>query len=100
MWYEGIAADDSSSIGIAVSSNGIQWKRTGNQPVFSPSTSPNDWDCGGVGAPHLVWLEDRQKWRLYYVGSSGKNVNKNTDNLTAIGIAESTDQNGDKFNRI
>ena len=74
MFYEAVAADDSRSIGVAVSEDGLGgWRRASDRPVLeaSPasagSSSPPRWDDGGVGAPCVVPMAGG-KWRLYYSG--------------------------------
>ena len=93
MWYEGVSGTGARSIGLAQSANGVQWSRTSESPVFSKSTESSAWDHVEVGSPHLVWLESKKRWRLYYVGcgESGK---------TGIGVAESTDEKGTEFIRL
>eukprot|EP01018_Ginkgo_biloba_P038361 Gb_08723 [translate_table: standard] len=86
MIYEGVAMDGTRSIGLAESSDGLKkWERCQNEPVFGPVSSPNAWDCKGVGSPCLVQMDD-DEWRLYYqgVGMGGK---------TGIGLAVCTDGN-------
>lgn len=53
MFYEAVGADESRSISIAVSEDGLtQWRRLG-QPVLS--SGPQDaWDSAAVGAPCAV----------------------------------------------
>ena len=71
MFYEGVARDDSRSIGVAVSTDGLRgWKRVSDGPVLSASessSSSSSWDDGGVGAPCVVPMAGG-KWRLYYSG--------------------------------
>ena len=94
MWYEGISEKGVHSIGLAISQDGTVWERVGNQAVFSASEDEFAWDAGGVGSPHLVWLEDRRRWRMYYVGSDL------ASNKFQIGVAESTDEEGLSFERL
>ena len=49
MFYEGVAADNARSIGLAVSTDGLSWRRL-PQPILAAGP-PGAWDCGGVGAP-------------------------------------------------
>ena len=74
MFYEAVARDDSRSLGVAVSPDGLRgWRRAVDGPVLeasapSPSASPGgSWDDGGVGAPCVVPMAGG-KWRLYYAG--------------------------------
>ncbi|KAK9901696.1 hypothetical protein WJX75_008691 [Coccomyxa subellipsoidea] len=65
MFYEGVAADNARSIGLAVSTDGLSWRRL-PQPVLAAGP-PGAWDCGGVGAPCAAPMADG-RWRLYYHG--------------------------------
>ncbi|KAL0421034.1 UNVERIFIED_CONTAM: hypothetical protein Slati_3126300 [Sesamum latifolium] len=48
MVYEGVDGDGKSSIGVAVSSDGLQhWRRVQDSPVFKQSED-GGWDCEGV----------------------------------------------------
>lgn len=97
MWYEGVSSQNIHSIGIATSTNGYNWKKVNNgKPIFERSANESDWDSGGVGSPHLVWLPTERKWRMYYVGMNSTSK----DTTAAIGVAESTDADGRKFVRV
>lgn len=102
MWYEGVSSQGKHSIGLASSDDGIKWTRVSDDPVFAPSEDPSEWDSGSVGSPHLVWLPEKQRWRLYYVGSSMSD--SSSDNVSGggngIGIAESLDETGTYFHRV
>jgi len=98
---KGVSKSGSHSIGLAQSDDGVNWKRTSNQPVLSCSNDPLAWDSGGVGSPHLVWMPSSRRWRMYYVGyrssaASGSNPLENN----GIGVAESVDEQGTAFQRI
>jgi len=68
MFYEAVGSDDTRSIGLAVSKNGLSgWKRM-DSPLLSPSGEQGSWDCAGVGAPRAVPMAN--SWRLYYSGRS------------------------------
>lgn len=67
MFYEGVASDNTRSIGVAVSEDGLLgWKRY-SSPVLSPSSDKDAWDSGSVGTPWAVSMAKGQ-WRLYYSG--------------------------------
>jgi hypothetical protein len=52
MFYEGVGPDQSRSIGVAVSKDGMNnWKRCPT-PVLQPAS--NGWDQGSVGSPCAV----------------------------------------------
>jgi predicted GH43/DUF377 family glycosyl hydrolase len=66
MFYEGVDKDTGvTSIGLAVSQDGISgWERH-DRPVVAPSGS--GWDSGSVGTPWAVSMS-KGRWRLYYSG--------------------------------
>lgn len=67
MFYEGVAADGTRSIGLAVSKDGLKgWKRY-PQPILSASEEEGAWDSGAVGTPCAVSMA-AGRWRLYYAG--------------------------------
>ena len=71
MFYEAVAEDDSRSIGMAVSPDGLRsWKRHPT-PVLAASGEEGVWDNGGVGTPWAVSMA-AGKWRLYYSGRGEK----------------------------
>lgn len=97
MWYEGVSANQVHSIGLARSTDGgYSWAKLYSEPVFAPSEEADAWDAGGVGSPHLVWLSDRRRWRMYYMGDP----KDKTSGAPALGVAESTDESGHKFVRL
>lgn len=100
MWYEGLSSDGVHSIGLATSADGLRWDRVSDSPVFTPSLDPNAWDSGGVGSPHLIWLADKQRWRMYYVGTPLNPLEGSEVPIGSIGIAESLDADGLSFNRV
>ena len=66
MFYEGVAADGTRSIGMATSKDGRSWQRC-PEPVLQPNPEAGAWDAGGVGAPSAVSMS-AGRWRLYYAG--------------------------------
>ncbi|XP_052186249.1 uncharacterized protein LOC127797414 [Diospyros lotus] len=75
MVFEGVAADEERSIGLAVSNDGLKnWQRVQGEPVLKPSEE-DGWDNEGVGSPCLVQMDgEEDEWRLYYrgVGNGGQ----------------------------
>ncbi|KAL6779595.1 CGLD10 [Auxenochlorella protothecoides x Auxenochlorella symbiontica] len=66
MFYEAVAADNTRSIGLAVSPNGLgDWQRAPD-PILRAG-GEGAWDEGGVGAPWPVSMA-AGRWRLYYAG--------------------------------
>lgn len=80
MFYEGVSSKDGKHrIMVAESNDGISWTKQG-LVLDVGSESENMWDCGGVGAPHVVRMDDGAL-RMYYTGQS-------SDGSTAIGVAK------------
>lgn len=68
MIYEGIAADGSSSFGLALSKDGLShWERCSVNPVFTTAATQNAWDSKEIHNPCLVHM-DGKEWCLYYQG--------------------------------
>ena len=56
MFYEAVAEDNTRSISVAVSKDGLTgWKCLGSPVLSADDTS--GWDCGSVGAPCAVSME-------------------------------------------
>ncbi|GAV63155.1 hypothetical protein CFOL_v3_06675 [Cephalotus follicularis] len=93
MAYEGVSANGVTSIGVALSEDGLKnWKRLEEKPVFKPSDE-DEWDNYGVGSPCLIQMEDNvDEWRLYYVGVG-------QGGRTGIGMAVSEGSNITTFRR-
>eukprot|EP01035_Chromulina_nebulosa_P016908 gene16908-22397_t len=104
MWYEGISSTGKHFIGLSKSTDGLNWVKVSDEPVLSPNEDPNSWDSERVGSPHVIWLSEKKRWRLYYTGSN-KSENSNdtlgiSENGVNIGVAESTDEHGTTFHRV
>lgn len=78
MFYEGVSKEDGKHrIMMAESEDGRKWKKMGS--VFEAGETEEAWDCGGVGSPHIIRMDDGSM-RMYYSGQ-GK------DGSTSIGVA-------------
>lgn len=97
MWYEGISKKGVHSIGVATSPDGLQWARSSDKPVFTANDDISAWDSGGVGSPHMIYLPDKKRWRMYYVGTS---LDTEAVSKSSIGVAESIDEEGNIFERV
>jgi hypothetical protein len=98
MWYEGVSAEGVHAIGSARSNDGVRWERRSDVPVFAASEDPDAWDGGGVGSPHLCWLPEKRRWRMYYCGHARKEAGKMA--VSSVGVAESLDEEGLKWQRV
>lgn len=70
MFYEGVGADDTRAIGVAVSDDGLRGWRRCPRPVLEGSGGSGGggaWDGGDVGCPWAVSMAGGA-WRLYYSG--------------------------------
>jgi hypothetical protein len=82
MWYTGSAAGGYNGIGLATSTNGIDWTDDVNNPLVT--VSPSGWDSKNVNASNVV--KAGNTFYMFFVG----------DNTTeccsySIGYATSTD---------
>ncbi|EEF39963.1 conserved hypothetical protein [Ricinus communis] len=93
MAYEGVAADGTGSIGLAVSQDGLKnWERVQEDPILETAKG-DGWDNKGVKSPCLIQMEDKiDQWRLYYVGVGEQG-------RTGIGMAISEGSNVQTFRR-
>ena len=79
MLYEGVSNEDGKHRIMVAESNDLRnWSKLG---VALDVGEENAWDSDGVGAPHVLRLDDGTS-RMYYTGQ-GK------DGSTAIGVAKS-----------
>ena len=86
MFYEAVAADNSRSIGMAVSKEGMKgWLRCPN-PVLKAAEGEGCWDTGAVGQPCAVSMS-KGRWRLYYAGRQQRPAGP----FEGIGVALSTE---------
>jgi predicted GH43/DUF377 family glycosyl hydrolase len=79
MWYAGYDGSN-YRMGYATSSNGIDWTRSGANPVFDVGTG-GTWDDTRVFGPTVIYLEN--VYHMWYTGFDGS-INK-------IGYASSAD---------
>ncbi|XP_021747087.1 uncharacterized protein LOC110712926 [Chenopodium quinoa] len=93
MAYEGVARDGKSSIGLAVSKDGLtDWRPVSEKAVLM-AASEGGWDSNGVGSPCLVQMDGNDdQWRLYYTGLG-------VQSRTGIGLAVSQGSDYTSFKR-
>ena len=81
MLYEGVSREDGKHRVMAAESDDLRnWSKLG---IALDVGGEGEWDSEGVGAPHVLRLDDGSS-RMYYTGQ-GK------DGSTAIGVAKSFD---------
>ena len=81
MWYTG-QAKGHSSIGYAISHDGVTWKRMSDKPVL---TFDQPWELNiAVMCPSVIWDEKAKLFRMWYSGGEQYEPN-------AIGYATSPD---------
>ena len=89
MFYEGVSKlDGKHRILVAESEDGYNWQKYG---VALDVGDSNAWDCGGVGSPHIIRLDDGS-CRMYYTGTGPRGS-------TAIGVAKGNLSTVDKWVR-
>lgn len=81
MFYAGNYNNMPQQIGVAVSTDGIKWKRLSDQP-FLPNGKPGSWNSSESGHPCL-FEDDNGDTYLFY---QGNNDNGKTYHLTNIKI--------------
>ena len=65
MFYEAVASDDTRSISMAVSKNGLKdWARLG-RPILEAG-QPGSWDAGGVCSPSAVSMAGQTLFQQAY----------------------------------
>jgi len=88
LWYTAMHYFDSKEkiidlnavIGLAVSDDGIHFKRK-EKPVLKPDSA---WERGKVTSPHVIYDDEKGKFRMYYSGGGHWEADR-------IGYAESID---------
>jgi hypothetical protein len=83
MYYSGKDALGQLRIGLALSSDGANWRKYEGNPILDTGKS-GDWDAQYVYAP-VVW-RDQDSWRMLFTGCDSSQH----DNYQ-IGVAESED---------
>jgi hypothetical protein len=68
MFYAGGYNNDPQQIGVAVSEDGVRFKRLSDEP-FLPNGIPGSWNSSESGHPYLFQNEDGQDY-LFYQGNS------------------------------
>jgi predicted GH43/DUF377 family glycosyl hydrolase len=101
MYYEGVSKAGIHSIGLAKSNDGLKWTKASTEPILSRRSDSEGWDNGGVGSPHVVWLPNERRWRLYYMGYGLSSDGSLGDHSKpGLGVAESEDEDGLIFKRL
>lgn len=68
MFYAGAYNNAPQQIGVAVSKDGIVWKRLSDQP-FLPNGKPEEWNSSESGHPHIFTAPDKRTF-LFYQGNN------------------------------
>jgi len=70
MWYVGVdASGENASIGLATSTDGLNWNKAASNPVLRPVAG--EWYSGGVQSPAAVVLSDGT-FVLWFNGTDGQ----------------------------
>lgn len=81
MYYSGETQGWTSRIGLATSSNGLQWQKYGSNPILSPGPS-GSWDSENIYGAAVLLVG--QTYYMWYAGSGPDRVHR-------IGLATSPD---------
>lgn len=84
MFYAGAYNASPQQIGLAVSDDGIHWRRTSDEP-FLRNGEPNSWNADESGHPG-VFVEENGRVHLFFQGTSDRG---NTWFLSRVEIEES-----------
>ena len=92
MFYEGVDGAGYYSIGLALSDDGIRWRRDGDgEPVFSHARKGSGlWDAQAVGTPCVVPMQDGS-FRMYYVGANEGGDQLSTRFQIGLAVSEGSD---------
>ena len=96
MWFDGLISGQPSSIGYAISPDGINWALHGNDPVLV-ATQPWETGPGGIGEPEVIHHEGLFRMWYSHAGAlgyaesaDGINWTKFPDNPVLRGVGTST----------
>ena len=79
LWYDGADSNGNIQIGLAISKDGMSWKKAPQNPVLDGE--PGSWDASGEHAPFV--MKDGNLYKMWYEGSDG--------NVRQLGYATSRD---------
>lgn len=107
MFYEGVQPSGQRSIGLAVSDDGVAWRRErGPEPdgsVFAHAPSGSGrWDAFAVGTPCIVEVPG-EGLRMYYIGSNEAGDHAMADEMLLrhqIGLALSVEGDPVRWRRL
>lgn len=68
MFYAGAYNNSPQQIGVAVSKDGLKWKRVYDKP-FKPNGKPGEWNSSESGHPHIFADTDGRTY-LFYQGNN------------------------------
>jgi len=71
MWYTGDDGASSSRIGLATSTNGVNWTKHATNPVLSPSQA---WETAGIQAGSVI--SDGGLYKMWYTGLDNNGVSR------------------------
>jgi hypothetical protein len=95
MLYEGWTHDRRPAIGLALSRDGVEWRRVdGPLPdaavLAPPPAESRAWDSGAIGTPCLIELGGHLSF-MYYVGREDARGGPENNARYQIGLAVSDD---------
>lgn len=87
LWFNGVGADWKIHVGLATSTDGLNWEKSPHNPVFSP-TEAVSWESAAVYAPQV--REVGGQLVMFYTGLAFNETGYDFEN-THSGIAVSSD---------
>ncbi|MBW4594408.1 MAG: glycosyl hydrolase [Brasilonema angustatum HA4187-MV1] len=102
MFYEGVNSSGYHSIGIAISDDGIDWKKdqgeqSGGSVFCHAQKGSGYWDARAIGTPCVVPMDDGS-FRMYYIGANEGGYDE-LSSQHQIGLAVSDGSNFRKWYR-
>ncbi|KAH9300391.1 hypothetical protein KI387_011974 [Taxus chinensis] len=92
MFYEGSNFKFEFAIGLALSNDGVTWKKEPGGPVLTARTGEDVWDNVIVGTPYVLEMPDGS-FRMYYLGVGKLKTNGQETTQQGIGLAVSDGTN-------
>ena len=81
MFYAGAYNNAPQQIGVAISRDGVIWKRLSDKP-FIPNGKPGEWNSSESGHPHIFQDESGKTWLFF----QGNNNNGKTWYISKVGV--------------
>lgn len=68
LYYSGVSHNQNSGVGLAFSSDGINWTKDPQNPFFRKDQTANGWGNSNIAYPNVVRVNN--DFRIYYSGAA------------------------------